>query len=33
MVKCGICGADVPNQPSVTAEGTCSLCNAKLKPA
>jgi DNA-directed RNA polymerase subunit RPC12/RpoP len=33
MVKCGLCGADVPQQPKITKEGKCSVCGAKLKPA
>ena len=33
MPKCGICGKDVPEQPKITAEGKCSVCGAKLKPA
>lgn len=33
MVNCGICGAEVPKQPTVTADGRCSICQAKLKPA
>jgi DNA-directed RNA polymerase subunit RPC12/RpoP len=33
MVKCGLCGKDVPEQPKITAEGKCSVCGAKLKPA
>ena len=31
MEKCGICGKDVPEQPTVSSEGTCSACGAKLK--
>ncbi len=30
MEKCGICGKDVPEQPSITEEGLCSMCGAKL---
>ncbi len=30
MVKCGLCGADVPTEPKITAEGKCSVCGAKL---
>ena len=33
MPKCGICGKDVPEQPKITAEGKCSVCGTKLKPA
>jgi len=33
IVKCGICGTEVPEQPKVTADGKCSICQAKLKPA
>ncbi len=32
MAKCGLCGADVPQQPRITAEGKCSVCGAKLAP-
>ena len=30
MEKCGICRKDVSEQPSVTDEGTCNMCGAKL---
>lgn len=30
LVKCGICGAEVKEQPKITAEGKCSVCGAKL---
>jgi DNA-directed RNA polymerase subunit RPC12/RpoP len=30
MVKCGVCGADVKEQPKITSEGKCSICGAKL---
>ncbi len=30
MDKCGICGKDVPEQPTVTEEGTCNQCGSKL---
>jgi len=30
MPKCGICGAEVPEQPRVTEEGKCSICSAEL---
>ena len=30
MVKCGLCGAEVPEQPKITAQGKCSVCGAKL---
>ena len=33
MVKCGLCGAEVGEQPKITSEGKCSVCGAKLKPA
>lgn len=33
LVKCGLCGKEVPEQPKITAEGKCSVCGAKLKPA
>jgi hypothetical protein len=32
-LKCGICGNEVDKQPMITAEGKCSVCGAKLKPA
>jgi DNA-directed RNA polymerase subunit RPC12/RpoP len=28
--KCGICGKNVPEQPTVTDEGTCNQCGARL---
>ena len=33
IVKCGICGAEVPEQPKVTADGKCPICGVKLAPA
>jgi len=33
MPKCGICGKEVPEQSKITADGKCSICGAKLKPA
>lgn len=30
MVKFGLCGAEVRQQPKITAEGKCSVCGAKL---
>ena len=30
MPKCGICGAELKEQPKITAEGKCSACGAKL---
>jgi len=33
MPVCGLCKKEVPEQPKITAEGTCSVCGAKLKPA
>jgi len=33
MPKCGVCGKEVKEQPKITAEGKCSVCGAKLKPA
>jgi hypothetical protein len=30
MAKCGVCGADVKEQPRITSEGKCSICGAKL---
>lgn len=33
MVKCGICGGDVPRQPHVTDDGKCDQCNKKLEMA
>jgi len=32
-VKCGLCGKEVKKQPMITADGKCSECGAKLKPA
>ncbi len=32
-MKCGLCGKEVAKQPMITAEGKCSVCGAKLKPA
>ncbi len=29
-MKCGFCGADVAEQPKITAEGKCSVCGANL---
>ncbi|WP_255668461.1 hypothetical protein [Methanooceanicella nereidis] len=31
MEKCGICGKEVPHQPSCTEQGTCNICGAKLE--
>ena len=28
--KCGICGGDVPKQPSITKDGKCDACHKKL---
>jgi hypothetical protein len=33
ILKCGLCGKEVDKQPMITAEGKCSVCGAKLKPA
>ena len=33
MLKCGLCGGEVNEQPKITAEGKCSLCKAKLAVA
>jgi len=33
VLKCGLCGKEVDEQPMITAEGKCSVCGAKLKPA
>jgi len=33
ILKCGLCGKEVNEQPKITAEGKCSVCGAKLKPA
>jgi len=30
MVKCGLCKAEVREQPKITADGKCSACGAKL---
>jgi DNA-directed RNA polymerase subunit RPC12/RpoP len=30
LVKCGLCGGEVEEQPKITAEGKCSVCGAKL---
>jgi len=30
MPKCGVCGADVKEQPKITEKGACSVCGAKL---
>lgn len=30
MVKCGLCGAEVKEQPKITADGKCSVCGARL---
>jgi len=30
MPKCGVCGAEVKEQPKITEKGTCSVCGAKL---
>jgi DNA-directed RNA polymerase subunit RPC12/RpoP len=30
LVKCGLCKADVKEQPKITAEGKCSVCGAQL---
>jgi len=30
MPKCGLCGAEVKEQPKITAEGKCSVCGASL---
>jgi DNA-directed RNA polymerase subunit RPC12/RpoP len=30
MDKCGICGKDVPEQPTVTDDGKCNQCGANL---
>ena len=30
MPKCGVCGKEVKEQPKITAQGTCSVCVAKL---
>jgi len=33
LVKCGVCGKEVKEQPKVTAEGKCSICGAKFTVA
>lgn len=33
MVKCGICGGEAPRQPCITEQGTCNICNKKVKLA
>ena len=30
MPKCGLCDAEVKEQPKITAEGECSVCGASL---
>lgn len=30
LAKCGLCGAEVKEQPKITADGKCSVCGAKL---
>jgi DNA-directed RNA polymerase subunit RPC12/RpoP len=30
LVKCGLCGGEVKEQPKITADGKCSVCGAKL---
>lgn len=30
--KCGVCHKEVPKQPCITKEGTCSECHVKLMP-
>jgi len=30
LVKCGLCEAEVPEQPQITSEGKCSVCGANL---
>ena len=32
-MKCGLCGAEVKEQPKITADGKCSVCGAKLSVA
>jgi hypothetical protein len=32
MEKCGVCGGDVPKQPSIAKDGTCDACHKKLVP-
>jgi DNA-directed RNA polymerase subunit RPC12/RpoP len=29
-MKCGLCGAEVKEQPKITAEGKCSVCGKQL---
>ena len=29
-LKCGLCGAEVKEQPKITADGKCSVCGAQL---
>jgi DNA-directed RNA polymerase subunit RPC12/RpoP len=31
-MKCGLCGAEVKEQPKITKEGKCSVCGVKLAP-
>jgi len=31
MEKCGVCGGDVPKQPSITKDGKCDACHKKLE--
>jgi DNA-directed RNA polymerase subunit RPC12/RpoP len=33
LPKCGLCGAEVDELPTITEEGTCSICGAKLAVA
>ncbi|WP_292387784.1 hypothetical protein [Methanosarcina sp. UBA5] len=30
MEKRGVCGGDVPKQPSIAKDGTCNACHKKL---
>ena len=32
-MKCGLCKAEVKEQPKINAEGKCSVCGAKLAVA
>ena len=32
-MKCGLCGAEVKEQPKITAAGKCSVCGKKLAAA
>ncbi len=32
MVKCGICGKEVKEQPKITSDGKCSICGKNLMP-